>query len=82
MARIRSRYLWTRAVSPIMSIQMARLIALVGVFGDIGGSTIAIVGTAEKGYADTRVKVSTAGGHSSVPPAHTVRCNLLSIDLI
>jgi Gly-Xaa carboxypeptidase len=51
------------------------LIALVGGFGDVGGSIIAIVGTAEKGYTDTRVKVSTAGGHSSVPPAHTVRCN-------
>ncbi|KAN0115631.1 carboxypeptidase S [Russula decolorans] len=41
------------------------------VFGDIGGSIVAIVATAEKGYTDTRVKVSTAGGHSSVPPAHT-----------
>ena len=41
-------------------------------YGDIGGSIIAIPGIAEKGYVDTRVKVSTLGGHSSVPPAHTV----------
>ncbi|KAH9987512.1 hypothetical protein BJV77DRAFT_1070481 [Russula vinacea] len=40
-------------------------------YGDIGGSIIAIPGIAEKGYVDTRVKVSTSGGHSSVPPAHT-----------
>ncbi|KAH9074826.1 hypothetical protein EDB83DRAFT_2312331 [Lactarius deliciosus] len=41
-------------------------------FDDIGGSVIAIPGTAEKGYADTMVTVSTAGSHSSVPPPHTV----------
>lgn len=43
----------------------------------MGGSIIAIPGIAEKGYVDTRVKVSTSGGHSSVPPAHTVSCNFL-----
>jgi Gly-Xaa carboxypeptidase len=53
--------------------QQFTLIALVGTYGDIGGSIIAIPGIAEKGYVDTRVKVSTSGGHSSVPPAHTVR---------
>ena len=26
----------------------------------------------EKGYFDTRVEVLTPGGHSSIPPAHTV----------
>ncbi|KAI9510035.1 hypothetical protein F5148DRAFT_977310 [Russula earlei] len=40
-------------------------------FGDVGGSIIAIPGIAEKGYADTKVTVSTPGGHSSVPPSHT-----------
>jgi Gly-Xaa carboxypeptidase len=44
----------------------------VGMYGDIGGSIIAIPGIAEKGYVDVRVTVSTAGGHSSVPPPHTV----------
>lgn len=28
---------------------------------------------AEKGYLDVRVEVATPGGHSSVPPQHTVR---------
>ncbi|KAH9975656.1 hypothetical protein BJV74DRAFT_178104 [Russula compacta] len=41
------------------------------VFGEIGGSVIAVPGIAEKGYADIRVTVSTRGGHSSVPPPHT-----------
>ncbi|KAI0289559.1 carboxypeptidase S [Russula brevipes] len=41
------------------------------VFGAIDGSIIAIPGVTEKGYVDTRVTVSTAGGHSSVPPPHT-----------
>ncbi|KAH9962677.1 carboxypeptidase S [Russula dissimulans] len=42
-----------------------------GIFGDIGGSIIAIPGIAEKGYIDTKVTVSTPGGHSSAPPPHT-----------
>ncbi|KAH9066871.1 hypothetical protein EDB87DRAFT_1721053 [Lactarius vividus] len=40
-------------------------------FDEIGGSVISIPSTAEKGYVDTMVTVSTAGGHSSVPPLHT-----------
>ncbi|KAI9440737.1 carboxypeptidase S [Lactarius indigo] len=40
-------------------------------FDEIGGSVVAIASTAEKGYADTMVTVSTAGGHSSIPPPHT-----------
>jgi len=42
-----------------------------GVFGDIDGSIIAIPAIAEKGYFDTKVTVSTPGGHSSAPPPHT-----------
>ncbi|KAI0296515.1 carboxypeptidase S [Multifurca ochricompacta] len=42
-----------------------------GGFSEVGGSIIAVPGIAEKGYTDTRVTVSTAGGHSSVPPPHT-----------
>ncbi|KAH8996149.1 hypothetical protein EDB86DRAFT_3157955 [Lactarius hatsudake] len=38
---------------------------------DMGGSIIAVPGIAEKGYFDAMVMVSTAGGHSSVPPPHT-----------
>ncbi|KAI9440733.1 hypothetical protein H4582DRAFT_2074520 [Lactarius indigo] len=40
-------------------------------FSDVGGSVIAVPGIAEKGYFDAMVTVSTAGGHSSIPPPHT-----------
>lgn len=35
-----------------------------------------MVGTAEKGYTDVEVKVASAGGHSSLPPDHTVHLSL------
>ncbi|KAI0821552.1 carboxypeptidase S [Irpex lacteus] len=35
------------------------------------GQAYATVGTAEKGYTDVRVSVTSPGGHSSVPPTHT-----------
>ncbi|KAI0704305.1 carboxypeptidase S [Cytidiella melzeri] len=35
------------------------------------GKAYATVGTAEKGYSDVRVSVTSPGGHSSVPPPHT-----------
>lgn len=35
------------------------------------GSVFALPGVAEKGYIDVEIVVRTAGGHSSVPPAHT-----------
>ena len=37
------------------------------------GKVFATPGVAEKGYLDTRIDIATAGGHSSVPPSHTVR---------
>ena len=38
-----------------------------------GGNVIfANPATAEKGYFDLRIEVSTPGGHSSIPPPHTV----------
>ncbi len=84
MAKIRSHYSWTRAVSTVIRIQILHLTvnAVIGGFVDIGGSIIALVGTAEKGLTNTRVRVETPGGHSSVPPAHTVRCNFSLIDFI
>ena len=43
-------------------------------FGEIHGGNVvfAMPYTAEKGYFDLKVEVSTLGGHSSVPPRHTV----------
>lgn len=38
------------------------------------GKVFATPGIAEKGYIDVRVEVESPGGHSSVPPTHTVRC--------
>jgi len=40
-------------------------------FIEVKGSVIAVPGIAEKGYFDAMVTVSTAGGHSSIPPPHT-----------
>jgi acetylornithine deacetylase/succinyl-diaminopimelate desuccinylase-like protein len=44
----------------------------VGVFAGVEGSIIAVAGTTEKGKLDTKVTVMTPGGHSSIPPVHTV----------
>ena len=41
-------------------------------FSEQYGSVFAIPAIAEKGYCDVKVEVATAGGHSSVPPPHTV----------
>ncbi len=41
-------------------------------FGETFGSIFAMPGIAEKGYVDVQVEVATAGGHSSIPPDHTV----------
>jgi len=46
--------------------------SLLGGFGEVYGTTIAIPAIAEKGYMDLLVEVSSPGGHSSVPPKHTV----------
>jgi len=42
-----------------------------GYYGQFG-SVFAILGIAEKGYYDVKVEVAAPGGHSSVPPPHTV----------
>ena len=39
---------------------------------DMFGSAIANPGIAEKGNINVRVEVTAPGGHSSVPPPHTV----------
>lgn len=39
---------------------------------------ISTPGIAEKGYIDVKVEVTSPGGHSSIPPDHTVSsCALL-----
>ncbi|KAF4583535.1 hypothetical protein EYR38_002287 [Pleurotus pulmonarius] len=40
-------------------------------FGEKFGTTFAIPAIAEKGYLDVKIEVTTPGGHSSLPPAHT-----------
>ncbi|KAI0367059.1 carboxypeptidase S [Pilatotrama ljubarskyi] len=42
-----------------------------GGFAQEFGGVIATPAIAEKGYIDVRVEVTSPGGHSSVPPAHT-----------
>lgn len=42
-----------------------------GYYGQYG-SVFAVLGIAEKGYYDVKVEVAAPGGHSSVPPPHTV----------
>jgi acetylornithine deacetylase/succinyl-diaminopimelate desuccinylase-like protein len=42
-------------------------------FSEEFGAVIATPGVAEKGYFNVRLEVSSPGGHSSIPPAHTVR---------
>lgn len=41
-------------------------------FSDVFGGIIAAPAVGEKGRVDVRVEVNAPGGHSSVPPAHTV----------
>lgn len=66
------RYLLMRAVSTKIRGLILYLIGFAGIYGEVEGSVIAIPGIAEKGYIDVKVSVSTPGGHSSAPPAHTV----------
>jgi Gly-Xaa carboxypeptidase len=54
-------------------IDLLRLyITLAGAYGEIEGSVFAVPAIAEKGRMNTKVMVSTPGGHSSIPPPHTV----------
>lgn len=48
-------------------------------FGEKFGGIFATPGIAEKGYTDVRVEVTSPGGHSSVPPPHTVSYHICSI---
>lgn len=45
----------------------------IGGYAEEYGAAVATPAIGEKGYLDVRVDVTTPGGHSSVPPVHTVR---------
>ena len=38
---------------------------------ELTNTIVALPGTAEKGYVDIQVELTTPGGHSSIPPDHT-----------
>lgn len=44
----------------------------IGGYSQLFGTVFSTPAVAEKGKLDVKVEVATAGGHSSVPPAHTV----------
>lgn len=73
MARMRSRLLLTREVGQSGTATESRIQYLVGGFTKQFEGVFATPGIAEKGYLDVRIDVTSPGGHSSVPPAHTVR---------
>jgi len=41
-------------------------------YGEQFGRVIATPGISEKGYMDVMINVASPGGHSSLPPPHTV----------
>jgi len=45
----------------------------IGAYSFEDGVALAAPGTSEKGYIDLHFDVNTPGGHSSIPPQHTVR---------
>jgi acetylornithine deacetylase/succinyl-diaminopimelate desuccinylase-like protein len=45
----------------------------VGGYREESGAVLAAPNVAEKGKLDVRMEVVTKGGHSSVPPLHTVK---------
>ena len=45
----------------------------IGGFGNLYGGVIAAAAVAEKGQLNVEVEVASPGGHSSIPPDHTVR---------
>lgn len=54
-------------------------IRFAGGFGSQYGGVFAVPAVGEKGYIDTRVEVTSPGGHSSIPPLHTVSYFILLV---
>lgn len=64
-----------KEVRPCLFLELTQqLKARVDGFGErLGGGVIfASPGISEKGYLDVRIEVVLPGGHSSIPPPHTV----------
>lgn len=58
--------------SSLLGFVIDILIFSLGGYSEQYGGVFAVPAVGEKGYIDTRVEVSTPGGHSSIPPVHTV----------
>ena len=74
MARMPLLSLWMRAVGrpPGIRFDLVSKPSVPGEFAEQYGSVFATPGIAEKGYLDVHVEVTAPGGHSSIPPKHTV----------
>lgn len=48
-------------------------VTFAGIIQQLFGSVVALPAVVEKGYMDLRLSVASPGGHSSIPPKHTVR---------
>lgn len=48
------------------------MICITAGYGEQFGGVIATPGVSEKGYMDVMINVASPGGHSSLPPPHTV----------
>jgi carboxypeptidase PM20D1 len=67
-----------RSIAALLQSRGVRLYSVIDEGGMVGQGVlpgiktpVALVGTAEKGYLGLELSVESAGGHSSVPPAHT-----------
>ncbi len=48
-----------------------------GGYTEVYGIPLATPGIVEKGYLDTKLEIAAPGGHSSIPPSHTVSAFLV-----
>lgn len=64
---------WMKEVRGLKKAGHSTTDSAIATYTDMGGVIVAAPSTSEKGYFDAKITVSTLGGHSSVPPSHTVR---------
>ena len=72
MARTRLLPCWTKEVSGLYIVWSIVIYSASGGFTNMADGILAVPCTGEKGYLDARIEVMTRGGHSSMPPPHTV----------